>query len=557
MNVLPAWKNYVTGSGIVVGVVDGGVFNHPDLNLDPNLTFRPFEDSTYDKSHGTNVAGVIAARKNDIFGIGVAFEAIIADIRLLNNHLTPQIMKDALTHRLDSIHIFSNSYTNYGNGMSIHHLHKEVEQALQVGTSRGRGGQGTIYVWSTGNYGGDGFLRDYCTYEGLNNNPWVISVAGIAYDLSKLTSGEQCCSMFISAFTKEEGDHIHQIKTTDGLNGSTPYFGRNSAAVPMVSGAIALLLQANQNVGYRDVMHLLVKTANSNLPFHPDDFVLNGAGLKTSVTFGFGLLDIGRLVQESREWQNVPKEIYCENIFNQEQIPQTLNDRIQMSVSPSYCGIEELEHVTIYLNVSSNRAGFLEITLTSPCGTNTTIIPGRHIDYRKVLTINVTSVQFWGENPSGMWILQVNDIVPVNGILFSWHIHMIGMASVRKLYSGQKCNSYYEETTSASLTKNITFGNGIGSTVSGTKSTAERQTGTSFSTNLLLSSYLSTAVTHLPNKSADYTTISTTKKQNSDNLVFIIPLIILCVILIIFLVLLVLYKLRKKKSFSLKMHEIR
>jgi hypothetical protein len=33
MNVIPAWESCYTGRGIVVGVVDDGVFNHPDLNL--------------------------------------------------------------------------------------------------------------------------------------------------------------------------------------------------------------------------------------------------------------------------------------------------------------------------------------------------------------------------------------------------------------------------------------------------------------------------------------------------------------------------------------------
>ena len=79
MNLLPVWENFSTGnSNVIVSVVDGGVdLNHPDL-AGVVLAGGPdgsknFVDNSYTitpDSHGTHVAGTIAAVRNN--GIGVA-----------------------------------------------------------------------------------------------------------------------------------------------------------------------------------------------------------------------------------------------------------------------------------------------------------------------------------------------------------------------------------------------------------------------------------------------------------------------------------------------------
>ncbi|XP_076091046.1 protease 2 small chain-like [Mytilus galloprovincialis] len=37
MNVLTAWESCVNGTGVTVGVVDNGIQDHTDLNIDRNL----------------------------------------------------------------------------------------------------------------------------------------------------------------------------------------------------------------------------------------------------------------------------------------------------------------------------------------------------------------------------------------------------------------------------------------------------------------------------------------------------------------------------------------
>ena len=79
MNLLSVWENYSTGnSNVIVNVVDGGVdLNHPDLAgivlAGGSNGSKNFVNNSYNitpDSHGTHVAGTIAAIRNN--GIGVA-----------------------------------------------------------------------------------------------------------------------------------------------------------------------------------------------------------------------------------------------------------------------------------------------------------------------------------------------------------------------------------------------------------------------------------------------------------------------------------------------------
>ena len=76
------------GEGVRVAVLDTGVdLDHPDLarNIVPGMNMidpnRPPQD---DNQHGTHVAGIIAAENNDIGMVGVAPEAKIVPVKVLD-----------------------------------------------------------------------------------------------------------------------------------------------------------------------------------------------------------------------------------------------------------------------------------------------------------------------------------------------------------------------------------------------------------------------------------------------------------------------------------------
>lgn len=76
------------GAGVKVAVLDTGVdLDHPDLvkNLLPGYNFvSPGKDPQDDNQHGTHVAGIIAAENNQIGMVGVAPEAKIVPVKVLD-----------------------------------------------------------------------------------------------------------------------------------------------------------------------------------------------------------------------------------------------------------------------------------------------------------------------------------------------------------------------------------------------------------------------------------------------------------------------------------------
>lgn len=82
-----AWSKS-RGEGVKVAVLDTGVdLDHPDLikNLLPGVNFvEPSKTPQDDNQHGTHVAGIIAAENNDIGMVGVAPEAKIVPVKVLD-----------------------------------------------------------------------------------------------------------------------------------------------------------------------------------------------------------------------------------------------------------------------------------------------------------------------------------------------------------------------------------------------------------------------------------------------------------------------------------------
>lgn len=85
---LPSIWQKASGEGVKIAVLDTGVdLNHPDLqqNLLPGINFiNPSKPPEDDNRHGTHVAGIIVAKNNDIGMVGVAPNAKVIPVKVLD-----------------------------------------------------------------------------------------------------------------------------------------------------------------------------------------------------------------------------------------------------------------------------------------------------------------------------------------------------------------------------------------------------------------------------------------------------------------------------------------
>ncbi len=78
----------------------------------------------------------------------------------------------------------------------------------------------------------------------------------------------------------------------------------------MASALIALMLEANPELTWRDVQHVIVRTSKAK-GMRADDWTVNGAGFNVSHVFGFGLMDAAAMTHVAQTWIRVPEHKHC------------------------------------------------------------------------------------------------------------------------------------------------------------------------------------------------------------------------------------------------------
>ncbi|KXS17762.1 hypothetical protein M427DRAFT_96609, partial [Gonapodya prolifera JEL478] len=420
INVLPVWKRGINGSGVVVSVVDDGVdFNHPDLffNYNPESSWdftrktgEPLPGSPSD-AHGTRCAGQIAAVKNDVCGMGVAYGAKFAAERLIANMTTDALEAMAFNFKFHDNDIYSSSWGPEDNGETVDGPGYLTQQALRVGATKGRRGKGSIFVFASGN---GGLFGDNCNFDGYANSPYTISVGAVAVDGRIASYGEQCAAHLAVTYS---GNSNIMIATTDVDGTCTRKHSGTSAAAPIAAGMIALMLSARPALQWRDIQHVIVKTAKETDPADVD-WQVNGAGYHVSHKYGFGLLDADALVREAIVHKLVPSQAlyFATEDHPNVEIPFGVLGRnvldIAMHISETQAGqLVRLEHVTLTVRIYHQERRFLTIKLISPAGTLSILATERSYDDSNegYLPWTFTTVRCWGESPVGKWIVQVSD----------------------------------------------------------------------------------------------------------------------------------------------------
>ena len=125
VNVTGLWLENILGQGIVTALVDDGVDAESDdikqnFNSEGSWDFNNKGKSPlprlFDDYHGTRCAGEIAAVKNDVCGIGVAWKSQVSGIRILSGPITSSDEAEAMVYGLDTNDIYSCSWGPTDNG---------------------------------------------------------------------------------------------------------------------------------------------------------------------------------------------------------------------------------------------------------------------------------------------------------------------------------------------------------------------------------------------------------------------------------------------------------
>ncbi len=333
------WNEY-TGKGVTVGVYDSGVdFRHGDLraNYDSALNFayrgmvapvlpEKVSGPNHD-GHGTSVAGLIAAANNGTGTVGVAYGASITGVSIID---APFLDSDranlaAFRHTAAFDVINASWGYSYSFDMSLKSDARLTTAGYEFAVETGRNGLGTIILHAAGNDGSNA-NGDYVV-----SPHYVIAVAatarnGLVTDYSNYGANILVAAPAASVTTDLPGANGYNTKT--GGNGNyASDFGGTSAATPVTSGVVALMLQANPGLGWRDVREILATSARMPVtawtdrenfevakprfqqlladdaaPDTLDSDTWNDGGRFYSGDYGFGKLDAYAAVRLAEVW---------------------------------------------------------------------------------------------------------------------------------------------------------------------------------------------------------------------------------------------------------------
>lgn len=449
INVLPVWADY-RGRGTRVAIVDDGVqLDHPDLaaNVDKEASWDAVDDTPGggpvddDQDHGTAVAGLVAAvANNGIGGSSVAPEATLLAYRIsLGFVWAPDSPARAFQKALENhADVVNNSWGSVFAFVS--NANDETQSgffnALNALAVEGRGGKGSILVFSNGNFGAQGYDGNL---NSAANGRHVIAVGAVDDTGVRSAYSTPGANLLVSAPGGASTEQSYTLpgngvlttdrtgsagyNTLDGLAGNYVYnFNGTSASAPIVSGVIALVLEANPNLGYRDVQEVLAHSARFVDPGAASWTIThagtwNGGGAQFSRNYGFGEVDAHGAVRLAEVYpflHGAPRdEANVQTVTASGSVTSSGTSRanFEFDLAPGV----DLNHVDLTLDASIANPATLSMDLTSPSGTKIPMVLDPENAMGPLQTplpwpsggFSMGTNAFWGEQSGGKWTISI------------------------------------------------------------------------------------------------------------------------------------------------------
>lgn len=458
INVLSAWDTY-TGKGVVIAVNDDGMdLTHPALasNLLTTLAYDGVRGTVGQgfvgagSSHGTVVGSIVGMAGNDgVGGVGVAYEAkIVPGLAVAAGVNTANVF---LANLAAGAGVSVNSWgqdpafaENFGASGSPEDA--AWAAALTRAAGEARSGLGMVIEVSGGNERGN---KADTALSNFTGNKLTIAVGAVTETGAPTDYSTPGASLLVSApggvgseVNSNSGFGIVSAdlqgsagyNMTGGTAGDYTYQNQGTSySGPMVGGAAALMLQANQNLGFRDVSTILALTARKV-------DVANASWVQTSTTdwnlgsmhfsrdFGYGLLDVSAAVRLAESWTapagTLANWVTAQGVSATSSAAIPDNSPAGLTVTASVSDNVRIERMEFDLNLSASNPSQLSATIASPGGTVVTLfdqpltrnlvsgapdMTATETAWPETFTIGVTA--FLGETSAGTWTLKLVDKV--------------------------------------------------------------------------------------------------------------------------------------------------
>lgn len=260
-----------TGLNVDVAILDTGIdADHEDLsanlqggvNFVSNPPWKPADPNKWndDNGHGTHVAGIVAAAQNGVGVIGVAPNANLYAVKVLDRNGSGYIstiiegIEWAMNNNIEIINM------SLGSSSDSQTLHDAVDSAYNAGI---------VIIAAAGNSGDGNPSTNEVGYPAKYSSVVAVGATDVADNAPSWSStGEEV----------EVAAPGVSVRSTWN-NGSYDSISGTSMASPHAAGVAALILSANPNLSPEQVRSLMQSTA--------DDLGTSG---KDNV-FGYGLVD--------------------------------------------------------------------------------------------------------------------------------------------------------------------------------------------------------------------------------------------------------------------------